>query len=196
MPRLLKTELDDMKARHFWQTVSQEGAPITYEAFDNFRIPVKSEDLPIHLQATDGPNGTYDLMQGIGASWLVSSRLKDLFQSWDRLAGTFFPVVLHMPDGKIEQTHFWHRMTEPVDDGIELSVSDAKPVKVAGQTALYSTPHNPKIVWKDETIAGRHVWTDRFLRNRLFISDDLLGAMTDSGMSGFKAVESPPLSEI
>ena len=197
MPWLLQTELDDLKALHYWETISEDGQKYSFEPFGNWRVPVKPEDLPIHLRLMTGsPANTYDIMQGPGSTWFVSVRLKNLFEKYDKQCGTFFPVVLATPDGVLEGTHFWQRMTGLVSGGIELDESDAEPAMVAGKIAFYSTSHSPTIVWHDKAISGRHVWADEYLRNRLFVSDEVLAAMSDQGMTGFKTKKSPLSSKV
>lgn len=192
MPWMLKSELDDMSARHHWELISANGESIMFPALSNWRLAVTPDDLPLHLKLmADGPDNLYDMMQGPGSSWLVSARLKTLFESIDDQSGSYFPVVLHLGHETMEDSHFWHRMTDVVSGGIDVGQSDVKPVKVAGQVAFYSTPHTPNIVWNAEAVAGRHVWTDEFLRERLFVSDRALEEMVGAEMTGFKKVASP-----
>ena len=47
----------------------------------------------------------------------------------------------------------------------------------------------PKLVWKKEKIAGRHIWADKYLKQKVCISDELAAEFKKQKMKYFDLTE-------
>lgn len=53
-----------------------------------------------------------------------------------------------------------------------------------GEFRRYSAGIAGQFAFRDGAVAGRHIWVDKHLRDRVFISDELRSAMMAAGLTG------------
>jgi hypothetical protein len=121
-----------------------------------------------------------DLMGGWPSGAIfVSRRLRDMIEEMEPFRHRYTPLILRTCDGRIS-------------DGVIEEKSD---VGLMGERherlAAYGTPAHPTITWKAAAIAGHHVFTDKYLRRRIFVSDEFRQRMKrDKILTSFKEVQS------
>ena len=61
-----------------------------------------------------------------------------------------------------------------------------KPVHFKGEFRRYSARITARFAFRDDAVAGRHVWMDKHLKSRVFvfISDEVRAAMMAAGLTG------------
>jgi hypothetical protein len=91
----------------------------------------------------------------------------------------YIPITLRTFDGRVlEGEFFLFKYGAYIDDGV---IEEKSKAVLMGEKhealAFYSTPAHPKITWKAAMIAGHHFFTDKYLRDRVFVSEDFLRRM-------------------
>ena len=135
-----------------------------------------------------------DLMAGWPSGAIfVSRRLRDLIEEMEPFRHRYTPLILRTCDGRISEGEFFlFKHGAYIDDGVIEEKSD---VGLMGERherlAAYGTPAHPTITWKAAAIAGHHVFTDKYLRRRIFVSDEFRQRMKrDKILTSFKEVQS------
>lgn len=126
-------------------------------------------------------------------TFLVSARLRSLVEEMEPFRHRYIPVIVRTIDQRIlEREFFLFKYGAYIDDGI---IEEKSKAVLMGEKhealAFYSTPAHPKITWKAAAIAGHHFFTDKYLRNRIFVSDEFLKRMKrEKLLTSLKIVES------
>lgn len=120
-----------------------------------------------------------DLMAGNpSTAFFVSKRLRTLIEEMEPFQHRYIPITLRTFDGRVlEGEFFLFKYGAYIDDGVIEAKSDAVLMGKHEQTKFYSTPAHPKITWKAAAIAGHHFFTDKYLKGRIFVSDEFLRRM-------------------
>lgn len=136
-----------------------------------------------------------DLMSGHpNGAVFVSKRMRALIEEMEPFKHRYIPTILRIFDGAVLESEFFlFKHGTYIDDGVIEEKSNAVLMgEKHEKLAFYSTPAHPKITWKSEAIRGHHFFTDKYLRGRIFVSDEFLERMKgEKLMTPFKAVESP-----
>ena len=69
-------------------------------------------------------------------------------------------------------------------DAIIPEKSQVKPQRFKGEFYAFSAGIGAKIAFRDEVVSHRHVWVDKHLKHRVFISDETRAAMMAAGLRG------------
>ena len=122
----------------------------------------------------------------------ISRAMRDLIEKWDPGHCAYVPITLHLADGRVlEDSYFYLRFLDFIDDGLIPEESDISPNIIKGRLRFYSTSQRPKLTWHAEKIAGRHVWADKYLKNRFCVSGAFLEAMEAQGITdGYRKFQS------
>lgn len=134
-----------------------------------------------------------DLMSG-GPSGLyfVGRRMRDVIEEMEPFQHRYIPIVLRTFDQRIlEGEFFMFKHGAFVDDGVIQAKSKVGLMGKHEETKFYSTPAYPKITWKAAAIEGHHFFTDKYLKDRIFVSDEFLKRMKrEKLLTSLKIVES------
>ncbi|TCP35416.1 imm11 family protein [Rhodovulum marinum] len=123
-----------------------------------------------------------DLIAGRWANDLiVSSRVRDLIESKDKVAHSFVPLDLTLEDGSTVSGQFFLFVSGERTDGIVPEASNVVPKYLDGEFRYYTCPGEPEIAWRAKAIEGRRNWVDRYLPGEIFVSDDLAADVAKLG---------------
>ena len=156
-------------------------------AFFEHGRPIPPEFVPLRLAQRKKKSGYPDLFTGPSSfQMVVSARgravLEGVAPPWAGLE--FTPVVIERPDGRPgPEGHTFFKVLDLVD-AIIPERSQVAPVRHEGKLYRYSSCIGAEFALRDEAVAGRHVWVDRLLTDRVFISDEMRAAMTAAGLTG------------
>jgi len=176
---------------HYITEIHQGGAVVLYkEMYEPDYSPPESM-LPLHFRQSTNHKVLPDFMSGSSKIIFVSQKLRRLIEDLDPETHHYFPITLHTKAGDvIENEYFLFKFGSFIDDGIIVDKSQVGPIVVAGKLGFYSTPARPKLVWKKAKIAGRHVWADRYLKDRFCVSDAFFEEVSRLKIKLFDATES------
>lgn len=155
---------------------------------------VQDPDFPILRYRQDSKHKVLpDLMRG-GPSgmYFVSPRLRAVIEEMEPFQHRYIPIVLRTFDQRIlEGEFFMFKHGAYIEDGV---IEAKSKVGLMGERhealAAYSTPAYPKITWKASAIEGHHFFTDRYLKDRIFVSDVFLKRMKrEKLLTSLKIVE-------
>jgi uncharacterized protein DUF1629 len=117
---------------------------------------------------------------------VVSARMRAVIEGvappWAGLE--FTPVVVERSDGKPDPEGYTFFKVLDLVDAIVPDRSQVKPVHFKGEFRRYSAGIAARFAFRDEAVAGRHIWMDKHLKSRVFISDELRAAMMAAGLTG------------
>lgn len=135
-----------------------------------------------------------DLMSGHpNGAVFVSARMRSLIDDMEPFEHRYTPVILRTFDNHvIDGAFFLFKHGAYIDDGVIEAKSNAVLMGERHEAlAFYSTPAHPKITWKAAAIVGHHFFTDKYLKDRVFVSDEFLKRMKQEKLlTPFKTVES------
>lgn len=122
---------------------------------------------------------------------LVSKKFRDVVEAWDPVPHTYIPVALRLPTGEVlTEKYFIFIPQEPIENGIVVNESDVNEVYVNSQLRGYGTTAlRPRLMWRKSAVGHRHLWTDRYLRKAIVVSDELFTDLEGQGVRGYQAHE-------
>lgn len=122
---------------------------------------------------------------------VVSAAFRQLVESLDPLPHHFIPLHITFPDGRVQtDTHFIFKLGQFVEGGIIPEQSEIRVNMWQGEVSHYgATTLSPRLMWRAEAVAGRHIWADRHLPATVVVSDTLFARMKAQNMTGFLAIE-------
>lgn len=135
-----------------------------------------------------------DLMSGHPSGAIfVSKRMQALIEEMEPFTHRYIPTILRTIGGRIlEGEFFLFKHGAYIEDGVIEEKSKAVLMGKHEETKFYSTPAHPKITWKSNAISGHHFFTDKYLRDRTFVSDEFFKRMKrETLLTPFRPVESP-----
>jgi len=205
MPWIMRAETSDQREL-YWQSIDENGDPanhhyitevhqggavVLYKEMDEPDYSPPESMLPLHFRQSTNHKVLPDFMSGSGGTIFVSQKMRRLIEDMDPETHHYFPITLHTKAGDvIENEYFLFKFGSFIDDGIIVDKSQVGPIVVAGKLGFYSTPARPKLVWKKAKIAGRHVWADRYLKDRFCVSDAFFEEVSRLKIKLFRAIES------
>ena len=135
-----------------------------------------------------------DLMCGNpSGTYFVSARMRNLIANNEPFPHRFVPITVRTFDKRVLEGEFFiFKHGAYIDDGVIESKSKAVLMGERHEDlAFYSTPAHPKITWKSDAIAGHHFFTDKYLKDRIFVSDNFLRLMKrEKHVTSLKIIES------
>lgn len=149
--------------------------------------PIPPEFVPLRLAQRSGKSRYPDLFTGRSSfQMVVSARMRAVIKGvappWAGLE--FTPVVIERPDGKPGPEGYTFFKVLDLVDAIIPERSQVAPMRHEGKIYHYSTSVGAKFMFRDEAVAGRHIWVDQLLKSRVFISDGMRAAMMAAGLTG------------
>lgn len=156
-------------------------------AFFKHGHPIPPEFIPLRFRQLRKKSGYPDLFTGPSSfQMVVSARMRAVLESvappWAGLE--FTPVVIERPDGQPGPQGYTFFKVLDLVDAIIPERSQVAPMRHEGKTYHYSTSVGAKFAFRDEAVAGRHIWVDKLLKSRVFISDEMRAAMMSAGLTG------------
>jgi hypothetical protein len=151
----------------------------------------EQERTPLHIQLRTELEAIPHYSRGPGKQGdiIVSREFKEKIEELDTERHYFIPVVIHHPDGRVQEgTHFLFTMGTFVDDGIIVSESDIN--KHPRFDRYLATSLTPRIMWRGSKIGGRHIWADKRFQHGVTMSDDLYAELRRLGIGDLIGKES------
>ncbi len=142
---------------------------------------------PLHFNQRR-PNSNYpDLLQGrfIG-NMIFSARMRAVIESVaPPTAGLqFIPAVIHRPDQRPGPADRFYFNVMDLVDSIIPEKSQVARQETLGELYAYSSAINATFTFRDEVVADRHIWVDKYSDTDVFISDEMRAAMMAAGLTG------------
>jgi hypothetical protein len=156
-------------------------------AFFEHGRPIPPEFVPLRFAQLRNKSGYPDLFTGPSAfQMVVSARMRAVLESvappWAGL--DFTPVVIERPDGQPGPEGYTFFKVLDFVDAIIAERSQVAPKRHEGKVYHYSSSTGARFAFREEAVVGRHVWVDRLLKSRVFISDEMRAAMMEAGLTG------------
>ena len=133
-----------------------------------------------------------DLMLGTPSGVnFISARLRAVVEATEPFRHRYIPIVLRTIDEQLlESEFFMFKHGAYIADGVIEAKSKVGLMGKHEETKFYSTHAYPKITWKASAIEGHHFFTDRYLKDRIFVSDEFLKRMKrEKLLTSLKIVE-------
>lgn len=96
----------------------------------------------------------------------------------------FVPVVIERSDGRPSPEGCSFFKAVDLVDAIVPERSEVAPQYHRGRFYRYDAWIGAKLAFRPEVVGGRHIWVDKYLTNRVFISDEMRAAMMAAGLTG------------
>ena len=130
---------------------------------------------------------------------VVNSRTRNLIEALEPETHTFVPMTVELATGETVENEYWlFRNGNWVEGGIipeksEIGVDDVKDkpwaVNKTRPPRYYVRSLVPKLVWRKEKVAGKHMWMDPALPGDLAISAELAESFKANKIKHFELVE-------
>ena len=126
-----------------------------------------------------------------GNNVFVNQEVRSLIEEMDPAAHFFHPIELHLNSGKvIRDTYFLLRMgglvnaIDPEESQVVAKYKNEKLVRYARLAV------RPKITWRADAIAGRHLWMDQYFQDDIYCSDEFMDELKRRNITHFRAIRS------
>lgn len=192
MPWLLRPATSDSRELSWDRDYDENGVLRYPQKWSDADVVPTAEYWPMKFVQSSAHKQVPDFCAAASYGALYVSRaVKELIQAMDPVTHHYVPLHLVLKDGReTVDEHFLFKFGSFID-GVMEEESEVGPMyNRHGRLGFYSTAIAPKIVWRADAIAGRHVWADRYMKNRFFCSDEFLTEIEKRKMGLFNKTES------
>ena len=142
---------------------------------------------PLHFIQRNTKSNYPDLFLGrFNSNMIVSARMRTVIESVaPPTAGLqFVPAIIYRPDQRPgPENRFFFKVVDLVE-AIIPEKSQVARMEVFGRFYAYSSAINATFTFRDEVVANRHIWVDKYSTTDVFISDEMRTAMMAAGLTG------------
>jgi|GEM_PF-3397845 len=156
------------------------------------RIPTQ-EHWPVRISVTSRHKTVPQFTTGPTTSVLIVSRqFRDLVEAYDSAEHSYVPVQMTMKNGEVlNDAYFLFTPQGHLENGLVVEESDVREFFIGGKFIAYlNTSLRPRLMWRKSVVGDRHLWTDKYLKEEIVVSDELYAEFVKHKIEGFQAHES------
>ena len=192
MPWMIDPETGDNRRPNWAEVRDEAGVPMMPKDWPEPTYVPPEETWPLPFRQVSKHKVIPDFC---GGRWsftiFVSQAFRELVEAMDPVKHHFIPLDLELHGGRRSVGEYFLFKPGMFVDGIIAEQSEVGPIYAPnGDLGFYGIGAHPRIVWRREAVAGRHVWADKYLNHMTFCSDEFMAEMRKRKMKLFLETES------